>query len=71
MVTQMNNKSQHSNNILLRHISSKMNEPTKTSVFLKTLMFVKFYVMITCNVHEIVSNYNIIIGSAQCSKTII
>jgi hypothetical protein len=48
-----------------------MNEPTKISVFLKNLMFVKSYVMVMCNVHEIVSNYNIIIGSAQCSKTII
>jgi hypothetical protein len=64
----MNNNSQHSNDILLRHISSKMNEPTKTSVFLKNLMFVKFYVMVTCNVHEIVSNYNIIIGIAHVAK---
>ncbi len=43
----------------------------KLVYFFKNLMFVKFYVMVTCNVHEIISNYNIIIGSAQCSKTII
>ncbi len=34
-----------------------MNEPTTTNVFFKNLMFVKFYVIVTCNVHEIVYNY--------------
>jgi hypothetical protein len=48
-----------------------MNEPTKTSVFFKNLMFVEFNAMVMCNVHEIVSNHNIIIAGAQCSKTII